>query len=323
MSLNQRPPLSLSIVCKKNECLNDADNKRQPKNQKKAKVKKMKVNQMKRKILVLVTTGTLLATSFAAAGCSKRKPAQPAPTQTATVETTETESKVTETEESHGAIETNLIMAEGLLDIETSGTIYETAEKKEAEAKETEAKSTGKKTTKTTKKAKKTKKTAKPSKKPAKKPAKPTTKPAEKTDATKESQPEIKASDVGEPATAPTEDKTANVLKKTNKVYFKYGVNEYKDDKYTATVIVQENNTIGVRIRVNSTTYLCMSGKIDPETNTFKYSEMSQEVMVSVARGTKLENRTLKRSGEIKFVKNGFKWTDSVEHSEDSIFKPY
>lgn len=236
----------------------------------------MKVNQMRKKLLIAATAGVLVTGAVIATGCLFLRQSNKTPSESVAVQTKiqATETQETEPSESkeenpvHNVSKNHEAVTKEVISIEdpAEDNVVKTA--------------------------------AKPTAKPTTKPAKPTNKPAKKT--------ETKYA-VGEALQAKPYFKYGYTEYHGNGIVFMVTVEE--DNSIKIKVRAKEN----IGGLDNIAHYISMSGTVNPYTNTFKYTNGFCQIIYNVKLGPYSEVPYRRNgTGEFIFTENGLIWNDNM-----------
>ncbi len=236
----------------------------------------MKVNQMRKKLLIAATAGVLVTGAVIATGCLFLRQSNKTPSESVAVQTKiqATETQETEPSESkeenpvHNVSKNHEAVTKEVISIEdpAEDNVVKTA--------------------------------AKPTAKPTTKPAKPTNKPAKKT--------ETKYA-VGEALQANPYFKYGYTEYHGNGIVFMVTVEE--DNSIKIKVRAKEN----IGGLDNIAHYISMSGTVNPYTNTFKYTNGFCQIIYNVRLGPYSEVPYRRNgTGEFIFTENGLIWNDNM-----------
>ena len=236
----------------------------------------MKVNQMRKKLLIAATAGVLVTGTVIATGCLFLRQSNKTPSESVAVQTKiqATETQETEPSESkeenpvHNVSKNHEAVTKEVISIEdpAEDNVVKTA--------------------------------AKPTAKPTTKPAKPTNKPVKKT--------ETKYA-VGEALQANPYFKYGYTEYHGNGIVFMVTVEE--DNSIKIRVRAKEN----IGGLDNIAHYISMSGTVNPYTNTFKYTNGFCQIIYNVKLGPYSEVPYRRNgTGEFIFTENGLIWNDNM-----------
>ena len=236
----------------------------------------MKVNQMRKKLLIAATAGVLVTGAVIATGCLFLRQSNKTPSESVAVQT---KIQATETQETEPSESKN------------ENPVHNVSKNHEAVTKEVIS-------IEDPAKDKVVKTAAKPTAKPTTKPAKPTNKPAKKT--------ETKYA-VGEALQANPYFKYGYTEYHGNGIVFMVTVEE--DNSIKIKVRAKEN----IGGLDNIAHYISMSGTVNPYTNTFKYTNGFCQIIYNVKLGPYSEVPYRRNgTGEFIFTENGLIWNDNM-----------